>query len=121
MLGAIEIMGIGLLGWYIMSVVGSFCVAMAGNSYLKNFGVVSKNFNFYPATVFISLIPFFNVIFALRAFVTGRMASKSPEYVGELKTQFEETEKIIKNNIDELMKMSRDNEEDKDDTPEDKV
>lgn len=112
MLGVIEFMGVGLLGWYVFSVIGSFCFSMAGNSYLKNSEAVPENYNFYPPTIFASLIPIFNVIFALRSLSVGWAVSRSESVRDLYKSKFIEMEKTVKKTVDEIMKMSREDEED---------
>lgn len=117
MLAAIVFMGIGLLEWYLFSIVLSFCITMMGNTYLKNSGAIPENFNCYIPTAVTSLVPLFNVVFAIQTLKTGITTWRDPEARDLYKNMFSKMEKMVKGSVsvkDTLLKMSRDKDEDGD-------
>lgn len=111
MLGAIEVMGIGLLGWYIFLSAMSFCTIMMGYSYLKNSGAVPDDYNAYPGAVVIALVPIFNVILAIQTLRLARITCKDPKARDKYRKSFDKMKKEIERTADEIMRMSRDDDD----------
>lgn len=122
MLAVIVFMGIGLLEWYLFSIALSFCITMMGNTYLKNSGAISENFNCYIPTAITSLVPLFNVVYAIQTLRVGILTWRDPESRDLYKNMFSKMEKMAKGSVgvkDTLLKMSRDQDEDEDGDKED--
>lgn len=85
----------GLLFWYLCSVIFSFCFSMMGNCYLKNSGAVPEKFNLLLPTIFTSIVPIFNVIFAIKTLSIGLLTWKNPEARDEYRTMFSNMQKQV--------------------------
>jgi len=112
MLGTITFMGIGLFGWYVCTVIMSFCTTMAGNSYLKISGAVPEDYKPVPAAVITSLMPIFNILSAIRMFRMGLKCWKDPKASENYRKSYEKLAKSVNKVAEDLMEMGRKNKED---------
>ncbi len=94
---------IELLWLYSYSVVFSFCFSMMGNCYLKNSGAMPEKFNVLIPTIFTSIVPIFNVLFAIKTLKIGHLVSKDTEARDEYKIMFDDIQKQAKKQANDII------------------
>ena len=117
MLATTTIFGISLTAWYFASIVMSFCTIMAGDSYLKRSEAIPKDHKDFISASIISLIPFFNIFFAIKTLKLGLICSHNPE----LRDIYRENFLRIRGEFDEKFGISRKNEKEVESNDEEEV